>query len=103
MTAAFWALTLVVTVNALLFHLLPRFSRPDILFGVTVPEAFVAGAGRMLMGAAHRGVDAQVQVIAPLASAWRDLSSREQRNASQPWPARTGPTTRPRLVRVRTK
>ena len=49
MTAAFWALTLVVTVNALLFHLLPRFSRPDILFGVTVPEAFVAGAGRTLV------------------------------------------------------
>jgi uncharacterized membrane protein len=49
MTAAFWVLTLVVTLNALLFHLLPRFSRPDILFGVTVPEAFVAGAGRTLV------------------------------------------------------
>jgi uncharacterized membrane protein len=49
MTSAFWALTLVVTVNALLFHFMPRFSRPDILFGVTVPEAFVAGAGRTLV------------------------------------------------------
>jgi uncharacterized membrane protein len=49
MTSAFWALALVVTVNALVFHFMPRFSRPDILFGVTVPEAFVAGAGRALV------------------------------------------------------
>ena len=28
---------------------MPRFSRPDILFAVTVPEAFVAGAGRTLV------------------------------------------------------
>jgi uncharacterized membrane protein len=49
MTSAFWALMLVVTVNALLFHFMPRFSRPDILFGVTVPEAFVAAAGRTLV------------------------------------------------------
>jgi len=40
---------LVVTVNAILFHAMPRFSRPDILFAVTVPEAFVAGAGRTLV------------------------------------------------------
>jgi len=40
---------LVVTVNAILFHAMPRFSRPDILFAVTVPEAFVAGAGRRLV------------------------------------------------------
>jgi uncharacterized membrane protein len=40
---------LVVTANALLFHVMPRFSRPDILFGVTVSEAFVAGDGRTLV------------------------------------------------------
>jgi uncharacterized membrane protein len=40
---------LVVTVNAILFHAMPRFSRPDILFAVTVPDAFVAGAGRTLV------------------------------------------------------
>ena len=28
---------------------MPRFSRPDILFAVTVPEAFAAGAGRTLV------------------------------------------------------
>jgi uncharacterized membrane protein len=28
---------------------MPRFSRPDIMFGVTVPEAFVAGAGRTVI------------------------------------------------------
>ena len=49
MTSTFWALMLVVSVNALLFHAMPRFSRPDILFAVTVPEAFVAGAGRTLV------------------------------------------------------
>ena len=49
MTSAFGALMLVVTVNALVFHFMPRFSRPDILFGVTVSEAFVAGAGRTLV------------------------------------------------------
>ena len=49
MTSASWALMLVVTVNAILFHAMPRFSRPDILFAVTVPEAFVAGAGRRLV------------------------------------------------------
>ena len=49
MTSTVWALMLMVTVNALLFHFMPRFSRPDILFAVTVPEAFVAGAGRTLV------------------------------------------------------
>ena len=49
MTSASWSMMLVVTVNAILFHAMPRFSRPDILFAVTVPEAFVAGAGRTLV------------------------------------------------------
>ena len=49
MTSASWAMTLVVTVNAILFHAMPRFSRPDILFAVTVPDAFAAGAGRTLV------------------------------------------------------
>ena len=38
MTSASWAMMLVVTVNAILFHAMPRFSRPDILFAVTVPS-----------------------------------------------------------------
>jgi hypothetical protein len=42
-------MTLVVTVNAIFFHAMPRFSRPDILFAVTVPDAFVAGDGRTLV------------------------------------------------------
>jgi len=33
---------LVVAVNALMFHALPRLSRPDILFSVTVPGAFAS-------------------------------------------------------------
>jgi hypothetical protein len=49
MTSAFWMLILVVVANATVFHFLPRFSRPDILFGVTVPEAFVAGPGRAIV------------------------------------------------------
>jgi uncharacterized membrane protein len=40
---------LVVAVNAILFHAMPRVSRPDILFAVTVPDAFVAGDGRALV------------------------------------------------------
>jgi uncharacterized membrane protein len=40
---------LVVTVNAIFFHAMPRVSRPDILFAVTVPEAFAVGAGRTLV------------------------------------------------------
>jgi uncharacterized membrane protein len=49
MTSASWSMMLMVTVNAILFHAMPRFSRPDILFAVTVPDAFVAGAGRTLV------------------------------------------------------
>ena len=49
MTFAFWILMLIVTATALVFHFMPRFSRPDILFGVTVSEAFVADAGRPLV------------------------------------------------------
>ena len=49
MTSTFWVTMLVVTVNAILFHAMPRFSRPDILFAVTVPDAFAAGAGRALV------------------------------------------------------
>ena len=49
MTFAFWNLMLMMTVTSVVFHFMPRFSRPDILFGVTVPEAFVAGAGRTLV------------------------------------------------------
>jgi uncharacterized membrane protein len=49
MTALSWATTFVVTMNAIVFHAMPRFSRPDILFAVTVPDAFVAGAGRGLV------------------------------------------------------
>ena len=49
MTSVVWTLMLMVTATALVFHFMPRFSRPDILFGVTVPEAFVTGAGRTLV------------------------------------------------------
>jgi hypothetical protein len=49
MTSASWSTMLVVAVNTIVFHAMPRFSRPDILFAVTVPEAFAAGAGRTLV------------------------------------------------------
>ena len=49
MTSASWAMMLVITVHAILFHALPRLSRPDILFAVTVGDAFAAGAGRTLI------------------------------------------------------
>lgn len=49
LTSVFWVLMFVVAAIALVFHFMPRFSRPDILFGVTVSEAFVAGAGRTLV------------------------------------------------------
>jgi uncharacterized membrane protein len=49
MTSASWSMMLVVSVNVILFHAMPRFSRPDILFAVTVPEVFAAGAGRALV------------------------------------------------------
>ena len=68
MTSASWFLMLVVVAHAFVFHVLPRLSRPDILFAVTVSEAFVAGEGRrwareslgrrlpMLMASSQRGV-----------------------------------------------
>ena len=49
MTSASWTMLLVVAMNAIFFHAMPRLSRPDILFSVTVPDAFVAGAGRTLV------------------------------------------------------
>jgi uncharacterized membrane protein len=49
MTSNAWAMMLVIALQALLFHAMPRFSRPDILFAVTVPEAFVLGLGRTLV------------------------------------------------------
>jgi uncharacterized membrane protein len=49
MTSVSWGTIFVVIVNAIYHHVLPNLSRPDILFSVTVPEAFVAGAGRMLV------------------------------------------------------
>lgn len=42
MNAALWMMSLVVVVNSLMFHALPRLSRPDILFAVTVPGAFAS-------------------------------------------------------------
>jgi hypothetical protein len=38
-----------IAMQALLFHAMPRFSRPDILFAVTVPEAFASCGGRALV------------------------------------------------------
>jgi uncharacterized membrane protein len=49
MTPLFWVTTLVVAGNAIYWHAMPRYSRPDILFAVTVPETFAAGAGRALV------------------------------------------------------
>ena len=49
MTAIAWAMTLGIAIQAALFHAMPRFSRPDILFAVTVPEAFASGGGRALV------------------------------------------------------
>ena len=49
MTSVSWAMMLMVTVHAILFHAMPRVSRPDILFGVTVSDAFAAGDGRRLV------------------------------------------------------
>ena len=49
MTSASWSTALVVMVNTIVFHAMPRFSRPDILFAVTVPEAFAEGDGRTLV------------------------------------------------------
>ena len=49
MTSNAWAMMLGIAMQALLFHAMPRFSRPDILFAVTVPEAFASGVGRTLV------------------------------------------------------
>jgi hypothetical protein len=49
MTSASWPMMLVVMVHALLFHAMPRFSRTDILFAVTVSDAFAAGDGRKIL------------------------------------------------------
>ena len=49
MTSNAWAMMLGIGMQALLFHAMPRFSRPDILFAVTVPEAFASGVGRTLV------------------------------------------------------
>jgi uncharacterized membrane protein len=49
MTSASWFVMLVVAVQAIAFHVMPRLSRPDILFAVTVSDAFVAGEGRRLV------------------------------------------------------
>jgi len=49
MTSGSWFLMLVVAVHAFVFHVMPRLSRPDILFAVTVSDAFVAGEGRRLV------------------------------------------------------
>ena len=37
MTSSAWAMMLGIAMQALLFHAMPRFSRPDILFALTVP------------------------------------------------------------------
>jgi uncharacterized membrane protein len=42
MSADLFLMLVVVAVNALMFHALPRLSRPDILFSVTVPGAFTS-------------------------------------------------------------
>ena len=49
MTSNAWAMMLGIAMQALLFHAMPRFSRPDILFAVTVPEAVASGVGRALV------------------------------------------------------
>jgi len=49
MTSVPWPILLILMVHAVIFHVMPRLSRPDILFSVTVSEAFAAGAGRALV------------------------------------------------------
>ena len=44
-----YMMLLMVTVHAVFFHAMPRLSRRDILFAVTVSEAFESGAGRALV------------------------------------------------------
>jgi uncharacterized membrane protein len=49
MTFDSWPLLFMITFHALIFHAMPRFSRPGILFAVTVPDAFVSDGGRRLV------------------------------------------------------
>jgi uncharacterized membrane protein len=49
MTSDSWPLLFMIPFHALLFHAMPRFSRPGILFAVTVPDVFESGAGRTLV------------------------------------------------------
>ena len=44
-----WGIAFPLLANAVMFHMTPRISRPDILFSVTVPEAFANGEGRSLV------------------------------------------------------
>ena len=56
MTAELWLMLLVVAVNALMFHALPRLSRPDILFAVTVPGAFASSGDAAAVVRRYRAV-----------------------------------------------
>jgi len=38
-----WGIALMLLAHAVMFHVMPRISRPDILFAVTVSEDFAAG------------------------------------------------------------
>jgi hypothetical protein len=49
MNADSWPLWFQLTFQALVLQALPGFSRPGILFAVTVPDAFVSNAGRALL------------------------------------------------------
>ena len=82
MTSASWFLMLVVAVHAFVFHVMPRLSRPDILFAVTVSDAFVAGEGRWLVfhyrtivwiGAAAALAISLLLSATPLGSVWQAL------------------------------
>ncbi|HVT49283.1 MAG TPA: DUF5808 domain-containing protein [Vicinamibacterales bacterium] len=44
MTSQTWLLLAVTGIDAVLFHALPFFSRPDIVFSVTVADTFAAGS-----------------------------------------------------------
>ena len=44
MTSASWSTMLVISVSAILFHAMPRFSRPDILFGRPLQRSNGSGA-----------------------------------------------------------
>jgi hypothetical protein len=49
MTFEAWPVLFAIAFHALIFHALPRVSRTDILFAVTVPEPFASGEGRALV------------------------------------------------------